>query len=124
MKRLVGSLVLVSGLLAAGVAQATNYAIHLGGMCSKNWGATSFSSNLTESNARNSYVHDAGYNGTTVIYRLGGNKHFLSGASCVVGTLVNFLTFNFSSTCLQSMNDGAVAYHSSGGYQNVGDNQY
>jgi hypothetical protein len=79
--------------------------------------ACQFAGNLTESAARGAYTHDSGYNSGTTIYRLGGNRHFLSGASCVAGTIINYLTFNFQSTCLQSHNDGAVAYHSSGAYQ-------
>src|SRR2546423_1612838 len=65
MKRLVGSLFLVSGLLVSGAAQATYYAIHLSGMCSKDWGATSCSSsNNCSPGAANS---DSGQGGTKAL---------------------------------------------------------
>lgn len=86
--------------------------------------ACSFANNLTESASRNSYVHDYGYNGSTTIYRAGGNKHMtISNVACVAGSVINFLSFGLVSggTCLQHMNDGAVAYQSSGGYQSSGD---
>ncbi len=89
--------------------------------------ACSFASNLTESYARGSYTHDYGYNTGTSIYRTGGHKQMtISNVACVAGSIINFLSFGLISggTCLQSHNDGAVAYHSSGGYQSVGDNQY
>jgi hypothetical protein len=89
--------------------------------------ACSFANNLTESAARNSYTHDYGYNGSTVIYRAGGNKHMtISNVACVAGSVINFLSFGLvnGGTCLQSHNDGAVAYQSSGGYQSSGDYQY
>jgi hypothetical protein len=80
----------------------------------------------TESAMRAAYNHQNGWNVGTTAYRLGGNKRLTaSSVACVVGSAINFLTFGLVSggTCLQSQNDGAVAYHSSGGYNNVGDYQ-
>jgi hypothetical protein len=88
--------------------------------------ACSFANNLTESASRNAYTHDWGYNTGTTIYRTGGHKQMtISNVACVVGSVINFLSFGLVSggTCLESHNDGAVAYQSSGGYQNTGDYQ-
>jgi hypothetical protein len=89
--------------------------------------ACSFANNLTESASRNAYTHDYGYNTGTTIYRTGGHKQMtISNVACVAGSVINFLSFGLISggTCLESHNDGAVAYQSSGGYQNTGDYQY
>ncbi len=86
--------------------------------------ACPFANNLTESAARNAYVHDYGYNGSTVDYRAGGNKQMtISNVACVVGSIINVLSFGLvhGGTCLQSHNDGAVAYQSSGGYESSAD---
>ena len=86
--------------------------------------ACPFAGNLTESAARGAYTHDWGYNTGTTIYRTGGNKQMtISNVACVAGSAINFLSFGLISggTCLQSHNDGAVAYQSSGAYQSTGD---
>jgi hypothetical protein len=83
-----------------------------------------FAGGLTESNARAAYNHQNGWNVGTYAYRIGGNKRLTAtSVACVVGTAINFLTFGLVSggTCLQSQNDGMVAFHSAGGYNNVGD---
>jgi hypothetical protein len=92
--------------------------------------ACPFASGLTESSMRNAYNHQSGWNSNagvhTLWYRMGGNKRLTaSNVACVVGSVINTLTFGLVSggTCLQSQNDGAVAFHSSGGYNTVGDYQ-
>jgi hypothetical protein len=88
--------------------------------------ACPFAGNLTESYARSSYTHDWGYNTGTTTYRTGGHKQMtISNVACVVGSVINALSFGLISggTCLESHNDGAVAYQSSGGYENTGDYQ-
>lgn len=84
----------------------------------------SFANTLTETNARAAYNHNIPNSSTTTVYRVGGNRQMTaSNVACVVGSTLNFLSFGLISggTCLQSQNDGAVAFQSSGAYSSVGD---
>jgi hypothetical protein len=75
---------------------------------------------LTESHVRNLYNHNDTEGET--IYRIGGRKELTeSRVACVVGTALSWLSFGLVGThCLSGKNDGAVEYHSSGGYSTAG----
>lgn len=84
----------------------------------------SLANGLTETNARAAYNHNIPNSSTTLVYRLGGNRQMTaSNVACAVGSTLNALTFGLVSggTCLQSQNDGAVSFQSSGAYSSVGD---
>jgi hypothetical protein len=75
---------------------------------------------LTESNVRNAYNHND--TNAEMVYRLGGYKElFESRIACVTGSALNWLSFGLvDHHCLSGKNDGAVEYHSAGGYSTAG----
>jgi hypothetical protein len=84
----------------------------------------SYANQLTETAARGAYNHNIPNSSTTTVYRLGGNRQMTaSNVACAIGSTLNLLSFGLISggTCLQSQNDGAVAFQSSGAYSSVGD---